>query len=66
MDNLKLMAANKNHLEQLLKIVEEVSSGIGMQIGLEKCRTINIHEDQERTRNLLLVHKRKDMPVTKK
>ncbi|XP_050302196.1 uncharacterized protein LOC126740283 [Anthonomus grandis grandis] len=42
MDDLKIMAATRNQLNQMLHIVEEFSNDIGMQFGLDKCRTLNI------------------------
>ena len=42
MDDLKLLEATRNQLEQMLKIVEEFSGDIGMTFGLDKCRIVNI------------------------
>ena len=42
MDDLKLLGATANQLQQMLRIVEEFSNDIKMKFGLNKCRTINI------------------------
>ena len=42
MDDLKLLGATANQLQQMLRIVEEYSNDIKMEFGLNKCRTINI------------------------
>ena len=42
MDDLKLLGATANQLQQMLRIVEEFSNDIKMEFGLNKCQTINI------------------------
>ncbi|KAL1493695.1 hypothetical protein ABEB36_009390 [Hypothenemus hampei] len=42
----KLIGATKNQLDQMLKIVEGFSVDIGMEFGLDKCRTVNIVKGQ--------------------
>lgn len=42
MDDVKLMASSKDQLEKLLKVVEEFSRDVGMEFGLDKCRTLHI------------------------
>ena len=41
-DDLKLLGATANQLQQMLRIVEEFSNNIKMEFSLNKCRTINI------------------------
>ncbi|KAI5737559.1 hypothetical protein M8J76_014690 [Diaphorina citri] len=42
MDDLKVYAQNENQLQSQLEIISNVSSDIGMSLGLEKCNVLNI------------------------
>lgn len=43
MDDLKLYAASKNKLNELIQIVAKFSSDIQMKFGIDKCRFLSIH-----------------------
>lgn len=43
MDDLKIFASTKQHLDQQIKIVSMFSDDINMKFGLEKCKTISIN-----------------------
>lgn len=42
MDDLKLYASTKNHLDELISIVSQFSADIKMKFGLDKCRILSI------------------------
>ncbi|XP_030754980.1 uncharacterized protein LOC115881577 [Sitophilus oryzae] len=42
MDDLKIYAATKNQLENLLRTVHKISADIGMTFGTSKCQTVSI------------------------
>lgn len=46
MDDLKLFARSRYHLENLLNIVEKFSSDICMQFGFDKCRSVEMIRGQ--------------------
>lgn len=43
MDDLKLYAMSQRDLEQSLKVVQEYSRDIGMELGLDKCAFLHLH-----------------------
>lgn len=43
MDDLKVYASTKQHLNHLIKIIAMLSNDINMKFGLDKCKTIMIH-----------------------
>ena len=42
MDDLKLFAANDNHLASIIRTVNKFSDDIGMSIGIDKCKKLTI------------------------
>ena len=44
MDDLKLFAANQEHMKTNLRIVEKFSKDIKMEFGIEKCATVEIKQ----------------------
>jgi hypothetical protein len=48
MDDIKLYAYTYAHLKELYKITEEFSNSIGMEFGMDKCRTQTIIRGQVR------------------
>ncbi|XP_053691501.1 uncharacterized protein LOC128740015 [Sabethes cyaneus] len=46
MDDLKLFAETKDQLHQLLQVVSTFSNDIRMELGIDKCRLVNIHRSK--------------------
>src|SRR6266550_4391650 len=42
MDDIKIYAKNEKNLDQLLRKVEVITKDVGMQFGLDKCKTIHL------------------------
>ncbi|KAI5707887.1 hypothetical protein M8J77_011815 [Diaphorina citri] len=53
MDDLKVYAQNENQLQSQLEIISNVSSDIGMSLGLEKCNVLNIKHGKISSTNSL-------------
>ena len=43
-DDVKLFASKRAHLTAQLQVVEVVSSDIGMEFGIEKCKTLHVEK----------------------
>ena len=46
MDDLKLFAANDNHLASIIRIVNKFSDDIAMSIGIDNCKKVTIQRGQ--------------------
>ncbi|KAL1446981.1 hypothetical protein WDU94_000610 [Cyamophila willieti] len=49
MDDLKLYAANRNQLNELIHIVSKFSNDIKMKFGIDKCKTLSIQSGKTTT-----------------
>ena len=54
MDDIKLYAKNQKEIDSLMRITHDYSRYIGMNFGVDKCRTVTIHRGQYQEKSITL------------